>query len=94
MVHWHRRLELLRHHAVDSRHTAGVRRPPRRAGRPERWTGFTAVRKFRGVTYHIDVRRAGPGNALRLSVGGRAIDGTVVPHPAGTAEVSVEVKLG
>ena len=62
---------------------------------PERWTGFTAVRRFRGVAYHITVRRQGPGNDVSLSVDGKPVAGCVVPlPPAGVAEVAVEVKLG
>ena len=62
---------------------------------PERWTGFTAVRRFRGVAYHITVRRDGPGNDVSLSVDGAPVAGCVVPlPPAGVAEVAVEVKLG
>jgi cellobiose phosphorylase len=62
---------------------------------PERWQGFAAVRKFRGVTYRIQVRRAGKGNGVSLTVDGKPIDGAVVPPPpAGVTEVAVEVKLG
>jgi len=62
---------------------------------PERWTGFTAVRRFRGAAYHITVRRQGPGNDVSLSVDGKPVAGCVVPlPPAGVAEVAVEVKLG
>jgi cellobiose phosphorylase len=61
---------------------------------PERWTGFRAVRRFRGVTYNITVRRVGPGNGVSLAVDGRPVEGQVVPLPTnGHAEVSVEVTL-
>jgi len=61
---------------------------------PERWTGFRAVRRFRGVTYRIEVRRVGTGNAVRLTVDGRPVEGDVVPAPAdGRTEVEVEVTL-
>ena len=61
---------------------------------PERWTGFRAVRRFRGVTYQITVRRAGTGNAVKLTVDGQAVEGDVVPAPAdGRTEVVVEVTL-
>jgi cellobiose phosphorylase len=61
---------------------------------PERWTGFRAVRRFRGVTYRITVRRAGTGNAVKLMVDGQAVDGDVVRAPAdGRTEVVVEVTL-
>ncbi len=62
---------------------------------PESWPGFSATRQFRGVTYHIDVRRAGPGNAVALTVDGQAVAGNVVPlPPAGQHAVQVEVTLG
>jgi cellobiose phosphorylase len=62
---------------------------------PERWTGFVALRRFRGVAYHITVHRQGPGNEVSLSVDGRAVPGCVVPlPPAGCAQVAVEVMLG
>jgi cellobiose phosphorylase len=61
---------------------------------PERWQGFEAVRKFRGVTYRIKVRRAGKGNNVSLAVDGKPLEGAVVPPPPGKTEVSVEVKLG
>jgi cellobiose phosphorylase len=61
---------------------------------PERWTGFRAVRRFRGVTYQITVRRAGTGNAVKLMVDGQAVDGDVVRAPAdGRTEVVVGVTL-
>jgi cellobiose phosphorylase len=61
---------------------------------PERWTGFRAVRRFRGVTYDITVRREGPGNAVKLTVDGQSVAGEVVPAPAdGRTEVAVEVTL-
>ena len=62
---------------------------------PASWPGFSATRQLRGVTYHIDVRRAGPGNAVALTVDGRPVVGDVVPLPAaGTGEVRVAVALG
>ncbi len=62
---------------------------------PERWPGFTAERTFRGATYKIDVRRAGPGNKVSLTVDGKKIDGDLVPPPpAGTTSVTVEAVLG
>jgi cellobiose phosphorylase len=61
---------------------------------PERWTGFRAVRRFRGVTYNITVHREGPGNAVTLTVDGQPVPGDVVPPPAdGRTEVTVEVAL-
>jgi cellobiose phosphorylase len=61
---------------------------------PCEWSGFTATRVFRGVTYHITVKRAGPGNAVPLTVDGQAISGNVVPLPEdGRTKVSVQVTL-
>ena len=62
---------------------------------PERWTGFQATRRFRGVTYRIAVERRGPGNRVVLTVDGQAVEGNVIPLPAdGRSEVSVAVKIG
>ncbi len=61
---------------------------------PERWSGFRAVRRFRGVTYNVSVRRAGPGNKVKLTVDGRPVEGDVVPPPSdGRREASVEVSV-
>ncbi len=60
---------------------------------PAAWAGFTARRVYRGVTYHIEVRRAGPGNKAALRVDGQAIEGNVVPVN-GKQDVTVEVTLG
>ena len=61
---------------------------------PAGWPGFTVTRIFRGVAYHIAVRRAGAGNAVSLVVDGQPVKGNVVPFPsAGTTEVTVEVTL-
>ncbi len=62
---------------------------------PRHWAEFTARRVFRGVTYHIRVRRVGPGNRVSLRVDGRPIAGDVVllPPPE-TREVRVEVEIG
>jgi cellobiose phosphorylase len=62
---------------------------------PDDWTGFRATRRFRGVTYEIDARRRGPGNAVSLRVDGSAVDGSVIPlSRAGTTSVRVEALLG
>ncbi len=62
---------------------------------PQEWTGFQATRVFRGVTYHITVERAGPGNAVALTVDGQPIAGDIVPlPPAGQTNVTVQVALG
>jgi antitoxin (DNA-binding transcriptional repressor) of toxin-antitoxin stability system len=47
------------------------------------------------VRYIIEVKRAGKGSEVQLTVDGQAIAGNVVPLPAaGSKEVKVEVKLG
>ena len=62
---------------------------------PESWQGFSVSRRFRGVTYDITVKRGGPGNAVSLTVDGKAIDGDLVPPPAkGTKTVTVEAVIG
>jgi cellobiose phosphorylase len=61
---------------------------------PVSWPGFRAVRKFRGTTYHVAVRREGPGNRVSLVVNGRPIEGNVVPLPGdGAGEVMVEAAI-
>jgi cellobiose phosphorylase len=61
---------------------------------PESWRGFQATRKFRGVTYHIAVERAGGGNLVSLEVDGALIPGNVVPlPPEGTKSVAVRATL-
>ncbi len=62
---------------------------------PASWEGFTATRLFRGVTYHITVKRQGAGNTVSLRVDGKSVAGTLIPLPAaGQTEVVVEVVLG
>jgi cellobiose phosphorylase len=61
---------------------------------PESWPEFRVTRKFRGATYHINVRRIGPGNGVSLVVDGRPVAGNVVPLPKGAAEVVVEADIG
>jgi cellobiose phosphorylase len=61
---------------------------------PSTWPGFSATRVFRGVTYHITVQRAGPGNTASLVVDGQPLAGTIVPlPPASTTVVRVDVTL-
>jgi cellobiose phosphorylase len=61
---------------------------------PTSWRGFQATRKFRGVTYHIAVERAGSGNQVSLEVDGTPIQGNVVPlPPAETKSVAVKATL-
>ncbi|HMF30800.1 MAG TPA: glycosyl transferase, partial [Candidatus Lokiarchaeia archaeon] len=61
---------------------------------PSDWPGFTAIRMFRGVAYHITVSRQGEGNNVSLEVDGHLIDGTVIPLPEkGTTTVNVNAIL-
>ncbi len=48
---------------------------------PREWTGFTARRNFRGVTYQITVERAGSGDEAEMRVEGEAIEGNIIPLP-------------
>jgi cellobiose phosphorylase len=58
---------------------------------PQEWTGFSARRIFRDVTYKLSVVRAGSGNTIALTVGGRPIEGDIVPFPKDGTQV-VEVR--
>ncbi len=61
---------------------------------PGAWAGFRVHREFRGVSYDIEVRRAGPGHEVSLIVDGASVEGDVVPLPAaGTAAVRVEATV-
>jgi cellobiose phosphorylase len=48
---------------------------------PSAWSGFEAVRSYRGVRYEISVKREGPGNEVSLTVDEKSIDGTIIPLP-------------
>jgi cellobiose phosphorylase len=62
---------------------------------PPEWTGFSALRRFRGTSYEIRVTRRGPGNEVSLVVDGAPVPGDVVPLPRpGTLLVVVEAGLG
>ena len=62
---------------------------------PERWTGFRARRKFRGVTYDIRVHREGPGNDVSLTVDEVSWAGDLIPPPTdGRDTVTVDVTIG
>jgi cellobiose phosphorylase len=57
---------------------------------PADWKGFTAIRRFRGATYRITVRRraGAPRRVDHLVVGGRRIEGNLVPlAPAGATRI-------
>lgn len=62
---------------------------------PSAWEGFSAVRRFRGVRYEIQVKRKGAGNEVRLEVDGKPIDSNIIPFPAeDTKTVQVTAWLG
>ena len=48
---------------------------------PSSWTGYKAVRNFRGTRYAIEVKREGPGNQVTLIVDGKQISGNSIPLP-------------
>jgi cellobiose phosphorylase len=57
---------------------------------PKDWAGFTARRRFRGVTYNISIVRKGPGNRIALTADGKAIEGNLVHLPQdGRKEVTI-----
>ena len=60
---------------------------------PEKWAGFRATRKFRGVTYEIEVKRRGTGRDIAISVDGEEIEGTFLPD-TGKERVKVFVWVG
>ncbi|TNB48837.1 glycosyl transferase [Martelella lutilitoris] len=62
---------------------------------PERWTGFSVKRTWRGVTYDITVTRKGPGNEVALTIDGAPIEGNLIAPPAaGVTGVKVEAVIG
>jgi cellobiose phosphorylase len=62
---------------------------------PAGWPGFRMRRRFRGVTYHIEVQRRGSGNSISLTVDGRPAAGNVIPPPPeGVEEVRVRATVG
>jgi len=63
---------------------------------PKKWKGFTVQRKFRGVTYTIEVKnpKAKSKGVKSLLVDGKKIVGNLIPLPApGTTAVKIEVTL-
>jgi cellobiose phosphorylase len=61
---------------------------------PGSWAKFRVKRVYQGVRYDISVRREGKGNAIRLTVDGRPVDGNVVPRPkSNVSSVMVEAVL-
>ena len=61
---------------------------------PTGWKKFEVQRTFRGVRYHINVERVGPGNQVEIAVNGQTIKGTCIPLSTPTAQdVEVTVKV-
>jgi cellobiose phosphorylase len=62
---------------------------------PADWEGFEAIRRFRGATYRISVRKARGviGRVSSLVVDGQPVDGTVVPPAAEGTDVRVEATI-
>jgi cellobiose phosphorylase len=60
---------------------------------PKEIPEFTVKRRCRGATYVITVKNSGSGGAAKLSVGGKVLDGNVVPYAeaGSTVEVSCEI---
>jgi len=59
---------------------------------PADWEGFEAIRRFRGATYRIAVRKplGVTGRISSITVDGRTLDGIVVPSAPAGATVTVE----
>ena len=51
---------------------------------------FTITRKCRGAEYRINVTNSGKGGAAKLSVGGKAIEGNLVPYAAAGSVVTID----
>ncbi|MDR2578471.1 MAG: hypothetical protein LBC70_06650 [Chitinispirillales bacterium] len=62
---------------------------------PSAWDGFTAVRKFRGATYNITVKKAkGVCKGVKsMTVDGKAVDGNVIPVSSGSGVHEVVVEM-
>jgi len=61
---------------------------------PSAWSGFEAVRSYRGVRYVVKVERKGLGNQVQLEVDGKSIVGNIIPIPVGDVkEIQVHVTL-
>lgn len=63
---------------------------------PAKWRNFELTRVFRDTTYRITVRN--PDGVMKgvrqITVDGKVINGNLIPHSAGAAEVQVEVLMG
>ena len=63
---------------------------------PCNWDGFTAIRKYRGVTYNITVKNpkhVGKG-VEKVLVNGKQVEGSLILATQGSDEVNVEVLMG
>jgi cellobiose phosphorylase len=62
---------------------------------PADWKGYDAVRRFRGATYRLAVRkpRGITGRVSSITVDGVELDGNVVPPAPSGAEVEVEATI-
>ncbi|MDR2749779.1 MAG: glycosyl transferase, partial [Clostridiales bacterium] len=60
---------------------------------PSSIKGYSAVRKFRGATYKIEVENQSTGKPPALEVDGAPIQGTVVPFVPGKNEYGVRVVI-
>jgi cellobiose phosphorylase len=60
------------------------------------WDGFSVVRKFRGVTYKIQIKNPDHicKGVAQLIVDGSPIEGDTVPFAESGTEVSVELIMG
>ena len=63
---------------------------------PASWDGFTATRKYRGVTYNITVQNPKhvSSGVEKVTVNGKQIEGRLIRAEAGSGEVNVEVVMG
>ncbi len=62
---------------------------------PKDFGDFTITRKFRNVTYTIDVTTNGVEKGVKsITVNGKAIEGNVIPYDESVKEVSVKVNMG
>jgi len=61
---------------------------------PSNWKGFNVHRKFRGITYNIEVKTNGSQKGIKeLWVDGNIIDGNIVPISKNNKNVSVKVVM-
>jgi cellobiose phosphorylase len=63
---------------------------------PSKWDGFKVERKYRGVTYHINVtnpRHLCKG-VERVTVNGVPVQGSLIRADEGLSEIHVEVTMG